>query len=297
MSETHYQLSITAGPNYKDQKQIPVNTEHFTRVSSDICTADIVVRVQNYHGLPAGSPTTSSYFSTPTHRSDLYSLAFTFTPKRDLNAHDIVLGNDFDHPIRDKLPPGFQQAFQIVKWFIDPGMYADVHADEPYLYGPMLSSVNTFRVGPKDDREQEKIDEVRANEETVVIEEGADADGESAREESGIPKNAAGRKKHFLTEQHLKDFTFEKNRQYSSDFFNPYLDFNGTLNNRLTVCLLRSLTASDRVRTETTRIRLDTGYYHSHHSVLGRSASPVSSVTASPFPVNIRSIVFRTIHI
>jgi hypothetical protein len=69
---------------------------------------------------------------------------------------------------------------------------------------------------------------VRANaEEGTAIEEGGDGDGVEAREEFGLPADAAARKKHFLTEQHLKDFTFEKGREYSNDFFNPYLDFNG----------------------------------------------------------------------
>lgn len=226
MAEKHYLLSVTAGPTYADQKPLNVNTEKTQRITSDLCTADVVLRIQNYHGLPDGSPTSSKYFSGE-HAHDLYSLGFTFTPKKDINGHDLVFGNDFDHPIRDKLPPGFQQAFNIVKWFIDPGLYGDVHADEPYLYGPMLSSINTFRIGPKDDKAQEKLDEVRANGETVDVEEGGDADGEEVRTQAGLPHDAAGRKKHFLTEQHLKDFTLEKDRQYSCDFFNPYLDFNG----------------------------------------------------------------------
>lgn len=232
MAASKYQLSVTAGPDYKDQKQLSVNSEQALRVSSDLCTVDITVRVQGYHGLPEGSPTTSPYFEDSRHKHDLYSLGFTFTPKKDINGHDLVLGNDFDHPIRDKLPPGFQQAFNLVKWFIDPGLYGDVHADEPYLYGPMLSSVNTFRIGPKDDKDQEALEEARANEAVVVIDEGADGDGQDARHDSKIPNDAAGRKKHFLTEQHLKAFTFEKNRQYSSDFFNPYLDFNGECSTR-----------------------------------------------------------------
>ena len=142
----------------------------------------------------------------------------------------MVFGNDFDHPIRDKLPPGFQQAFNLAKWFIDPGLYGDVYADEPYLYSPLLSSMNTLRIGPKDDREQEKVEEVRANEEEgSSLEEGGDGDGAEVREEMGIPADAVGRKKHYLNEQHLKAFTFEKNREYRNDFFNPYLDFNGTV--------------------------------------------------------------------
>lgn len=116
-----------------------------------------------------------------------------------------------------------------MKWFIDPGLYGDVYADEPYLYGPLLSSINVLRIGPKDDREQEKIEEVRANaEEGTSLEEGGDGDGEDVRTQLGIPDDAAARKKHFLTEAHQKAFTFDKGREYSNDFFNPYLDFNGT---------------------------------------------------------------------
>ena len=92
-----------------------------------------------------------------------------------------------------------------MKWFIDPGLYGDVYADEPHLYGPLLSSINVLRVGPKDDKEQEKIEEVRANaEEGYAFEEGGDGDGEEVREEAGIPADAAARKKYFLTEAHQK---------------------------------------------------------------------------------------------
>jgi len=226
-----YFLSVTAGPTYEDQKPIPINTEETTRITSDKLTANLTVRIQQYRGLGVDykpSPhKTSPYFSKAPHNHDLYSLQFSFTPKEDINGHDLVFGNDFDHPIRDKLPPGFQQAFNLVKWFIDPGLYADVHADEPYLYGPLLSSMNVLRIGPKDDKEQEKIEELRANEDgPVILEEGGDGDGVDARKEVGMPTDAAGRKKWSLTESNLKKFTFEKGREYSNDFFNPYLDFN-----------------------------------------------------------------------
>jgi hypothetical protein len=222
-----YILNVTAGPNYTDQKQIPINTEQPTHIDSPHCSANITARVQNYRGLPASSPKTSPYFSHPSHTADLYSLAFDFTPKQDIGGHDLVFGNDFDHPIKDKLPPGFNQAFNLVKWFIDPGLYGDVYSDEPYLYGPLLSSMNTLRIGPKDDKAQEKVEEERANQELVVYEEGADGDGKEVREAKKMPDTGAARKKHFLTEANLKGFTFEKGRVYSNDFYNPYLDFNG----------------------------------------------------------------------
>ncbi|SMR50927.1 unnamed protein product [Zymoseptoria tritici ST99CH_1E4] len=222
----NYILSVTAGPNYTDQSPISVNSEEATNITSEHLTASLRIRVQNYRGLPQSAPKTSPYFSDSKHTHDLYSLAFTFTPNRDLNGHDVVFGNDFDHPIRDKLPPGFNQAFKIATWFIDPGLYGDVQADEPYLYGPLLSSINTLRIGPKDDGEQEKVEEKRANEDVLVFEEGADGDGKEVRTAQKIPDQGPARQKFFLTEQRLKDFTFEKGREYSNDFFNPYLDFN-----------------------------------------------------------------------
>lgn len=223
-----YILKVTAGPNYEDQKPISINTSEVTQISSEHLTAKLQIRIQNYRGLPEGSPKTSPYFSRAPHQHDLYSLSFSFTPKSDISGSDVVLGNDFDHPIRDKLPPGFSQAFNLVKWFVDPGLYGDVHADEPYLYGPLLSSINTFRVGPKDEKEQERIEETRANqEEGTALEEGGDGDGEEVRHDLGIPSDAAGRKKFFLNAQHLEAFTFQAGREYANDFFNPYLDFNG----------------------------------------------------------------------
>ncbi|KAK4555067.1 hypothetical protein LTR86_007833 [Recurvomyces mirabilis] len=228
-----YMLNVTAGPDYENQKPISINGEEHTRITSEHLTANLTVRIQNFRGLDAtGKPSTqktSPYFSQPPHQHDLYSVQFSFTPKEDIDGNDLVFGNDFDHPIRDKLPPGFQQAFNIVKWFIDPGLYGDVHADEPYLYGPLLSSMNVWRVGPKDDKAQEKLEEERANtssDSPEILHEGGDGDGQDYRHEFKIPDDAAARKKFFLTEQHLKDFKFEKGRSYENDFFNPYLDFN-----------------------------------------------------------------------
>lgn len=221
-----YVLKVTAGPDYdsSSQKLVAINTEVPFSISSPKIDANITIRVQKYHGLPAHSPETSPYFSTEQHKSDLYSLAFDFKLKEDVNGNDLVFGNDFDHPIRDKLPPGFSQAMKIVQWFIDPGLYGDAYADEPYLYGPFLSSINTLRIGEKNGKlggQDKKSDE------PVVVLEGADGDGEEARAAAKLPADSAARKKWFLTQAHLKDFTFEKDRAYHADFFNPYLDFNG----------------------------------------------------------------------
>ena len=147
-----------------------------------------------------------------------------------------MFGNDFDRPIRDRLPPGFNQALRIVKWLIDPGLEGDVYSDKPYLYGPALSSWNILRIGDKvidsppaeskDNMEQSwKMPDAESFHETIV-EEGAEGTGEEIRKEAAIPPDSAGRKKFFLTEAHRSAFTLEAGRLYQADFGNPYLDFN-----------------------------------------------------------------------
>lgn len=250
-----YQLKVTAGPSYspEDQQAVLVNSESPTRITSAQASIDLTIRVQNYRGASPESLPTSPYFSIDPHKKDLYSLSFSFVPKAEINGHDLVLGNDFDHPIRDRLPPGFDQALKIVQWFIDPGLYGDVRADKPFMYGPMLSSVNTFRVdgqvatsedastksqsADEPGKTTDSSPEERNGSAVEVVEEGAlesnDADaangktGASIRKEFNIPSTAAARKKHFLTTDNLKDFVFRKDVRYSCDFFNPYLDFNG----------------------------------------------------------------------
>lgn len=161
-----------------------------------------------------------------------------------------MFGNDFDHPIRDRLPPGFNTAFKIVKWVVDPGLDGDVYADQPYLYGPANSSVNTLHVGSKNDsgaktgengaakkggegEDGEEGEREGGEDAGLVFEEGGDEDGVQHREENGVPETEAARKKHFLNEENRRAWEWEAGRSYGCDFFNPYLDFNGRLSVRL----------------------------------------------------------------
>jgi Protein of unknown function (DUF1769) len=126
-----------------------------------------------------------------------------------------------------------------VKWAIDPGLDGDVYADEPYLYGPLASSINTLRVGEKETKDEEAQNGqgkgekeaqkmMGSNGEGMVIEEGGEGEGEELRRETGVPETEAARKKWFLQEENRKEWEFEAGREHWGDFFNPYLDFNGS---------------------------------------------------------------------
>ena len=164
------------------------------------------------------------------HNDDQYSIAFTFTPKSSISANDLVFGNDFEHPIRDRLPPGFGTALSIVKRWIDPGLDGDVYADKPYLYGPLASSINTLRFGAK--CKCEDVSEIK-EEIGIWVEEGANDEGEEERKNAGIPAGETARKKWFLTESNREQFMFKAGKTYACDFFNAYLEFNGPS----TICL------------------------------------------------------------
>jgi hypothetical protein len=223
-----YILRVSAGATYGTAKdtEVPVNSEKPIPISSDLIDAQLRVRIKDYRGLPANSPSTSPYFSSPQHPYDRYSISFSFTPKNDIRGDQLVFGNDFEHPIRDRLPPLFDKAFGIVKWWIDPGLDGDVYGDEPYLYGPLLSSINVLRIGEKGDAQADTDSAATEDSGAVVYTEGANGSGAEIRKEKNIPAASAQRQKFFLTEANRANFTFEAGREYQCDFFNPYLDFN-----------------------------------------------------------------------
>lgn len=141
-----------------------------------------------------------------------------------MNGDALVFGNDFDRPIRNRLPPGFNAALKLVKWSLDPAMDGDAYADKPYLFSPALATVNQFRIGEKIG----KSDEVPTLHDTVV-EEGAEGTGVGVRKKLRIPETVENRRRHFQAVDERKGFVFEEGRMYMADFGNPYLAFNGWL--------------------------------------------------------------------
>ncbi|KFY33577.1 hypothetical protein V494_07496 [Pseudogymnoascus sp. VKM F-4513 (FW-928)] len=230
MAHNKYTLRVTAGTSYDINKQetVTVNTAEPISIKSEHTDVALNIRIQNYHGLPHSSPEHSPYFSIPEYTKHQYSISFSFTPSEAIPGDDLVFGNDFDHPIRDRLPPAFGSAFKIVKWAVDPGLEADVYADKPWLFGKFLSSIDKLWLGSKNGESAgpKKGGENFDDKIGILVEEGGAADGLAYRKEKGIPDTAAARKKHFLVEGNRKGFEFEAGRPVFVDFGNPYLDFN-----------------------------------------------------------------------
>lgn len=259
MAADKYVLRVTAGPAYDlaSHVEVPVNSPDPVRIASPLIDAALNVRVRNYRrGLPRSAPRSSPYFAADPHRAnaDQYSIAFRFRLKRppppppprqetegegaqkedEVRAEDedadadadgvpaahLQFGNDLDHPIRDRLPPGFAAALNILRWWIDPGLDGDPYADAPYLYGPALSSFNAVRVGGG------VHDAARGG---IWVEEGGDGDGDGDglawRRARGAPDGARERMRWALRGGGLDKWVWEYGREYAVDFYNPYIDF------------------------------------------------------------------------
>lgn len=160
----------------------------------------------------------------------MYSISFAFKLSigSDIPGDELLFGNDFDHSIAHNLPPGFNAALRMVRWTIDPGLDGDVYAETPYLYGPLLSSINSLYVAMGSNSES-FVKSGDENSHAQMPVEGGDEQGMTMRKEHGVPDDSARRMKHFLDEHKRKAWTFEGGREYHCDFFNPYLDFNGEL--------------------------------------------------------------------
>lgn len=246
-------LRITGGPSYDPSTHVtvPVNKPETVKFTSSRADVELNVRIKGYRGLPADSPSSSGYFYRGTHveDGDQYSICFRFTPRRPVSRDpgayesegvdedvlsesgseigvddeagirggDLQFGNDFDKPIRDYLPPGFNTALNIVKWWIDPGLDGDAYSDTPHLFGPALSSFNTVHCG------------LGTYDPSVglIFSEGGDEEGLRMRGEVGIPKGSKERVKWALSRGNKEKWMWEYGRTYGFDFFNPYVDFEG----------------------------------------------------------------------
>lgn len=197
-----YQLFVRAGSGYKNHEPIRVNQnvdEFIELVNNEDCIVRLAVRIQDFQG---HSNKTSDYFQSAQHKNDQFGIQLSVTFKdNQVNGDDLSWGNDFDQPIRDILPYGFSIGYNIMKWAIDPSIDGDAYADEPYLYGKALTSMNIIQKN-EDNPEWPGL----LKEENLL--EG---------------KTSSERSKYFLDQTNRKEFNFEPNVQYSFDFSTPYI--------------------------------------------------------------------------
>jgi hypothetical protein len=177
-----YRLTVHAGPAYdsSNHQAVLVNAalpEGSCAIENQWIKGTIRVRIRSYTGLPSNAPAACpAYFDDPSRAKDKtqYSISFNFVPKQDLPADTAIWGNDFDHPVKDRLPPGFNMAVGIVKRFIDPTIDLDAYADKPWMFAPATCCFFAMRIGEKKESWEQWQDEELQDRGEEPLEEGAD---------------------------------------------------------------------------------------------------------------------------
>ncbi|KAK6340914.1 hypothetical protein TWF696_009227 [Orbilia brochopaga] len=239
-----YTLAVTAGPSRDPATHVavPVNTERPVVIETELVRASVHVRIQGFRNT-SSLPTTSPYFTHPSHTTDKYSLSIaplSFTPHAGaISGDDLVLANDFDRSISQSLPPGFSVAWRVARWVIDPGLDGDPWAEKPWMEGRVLSSVNVLDVGERNtttttsdtnantvDGEIGGVGENRVDILTEGLHKAPLDTDDTTQTQTQIPETGPARMKFFIAAENRRRFTFRPGEKYWLDFFNPYLDFN-----------------------------------------------------------------------
>lgn len=199
-------LKISIGSSYTDLSPAHVNEPtRGTHIDNAFFEGDVVVRVKNFRGLSANGEAPreldATYFDAT---ADTSSVQFSGTIKADVNADQVLFGNDFDEPIKDSLPPGTSLGLKALKW-IDPSLETDLYADRPWAFSPLLATMNL-------------ISTTGAAEGLARIEE----DTTNLVKEKITTKQ---RRAYFADKAHREKFNL-KDMSVAGDFSNPFIDFN-----------------------------------------------------------------------
>lgn len=112
-------------------------------IDSAYFTGNVGVRVKNFHGTTPNNTrpiSDSKYFGS---RKRLFSIQVQGRFKQEYSADDVVFGAEFEHKVSP--PTGAWLAVKFAN-YIDPALITDMYADRPWLYSPMLCSMNTVNV-------------------------------------------------------------------------------------------------------------------------------------------------------
>jgi hypothetical protein len=177
-----YFLRISVGSNYSNLKTVSVNDEHNPIfIDNEHYTGYICVRLLDFQGYtpdmdisksiskhePISNPP-SRYFQGKHRR---YSMMTQGRFKKEFNGDEIVFGAHLNKG--GEVPPGTSIAFRIAKW-LDPSIDADAYSETPYMYSPLVSSMNCLAIyqpgifhsmSPSSDENEENEEEAVKNEE------------------------------------------------------------------------------------------------------------------------------------
>ncbi|KAI9325107.1 hypothetical protein DFJ73DRAFT_220223 [Zopfochytrium polystomum] len=273
-------LRCRIGPSLSSLETYNVNEDtnpHF--IDSPYFAGNVAVRVKNFRGAtPENTPPIADtpYFGT---RKRLFSVQVQGRFKQEYTAEDVVFGAEFEHKVSP--PTGAWLAVKFAN-YIDPALITDMYSDRPWLYSPMLCSMNTVNVVKAESRILGAAQEPITATEPPLYAGGPEVSmalSKALAPGSGVKQNpekilgkwewggekelkevndlllpgvdhrefpsdgVADRRKYFNKKQNREEMSFTPDYVYNLEIFAPFIDFNTfDLTLGINVNLLRYLT-------------------------------------------------------
>ncbi|MCO5565304.1 hypothetical protein L7F22_018977 [Adiantum nelumboides] len=156
-------LRVSAGPSVDKLSLIRVNDEdHPLTIKTDDFVGRLTVRIQGFTGIRPGandedeaaSDVETHYFEHSYAKGCTWSIQVQGKFKEEISVDNLMYGNQFDKPIRDRLPWGTSVALRAIN-IIDPNLQHDLYADQPWAFGPLVTSMTRVNVERKQEEPAE----------------------------------------------------------------------------------------------------------------------------------------------
>ncbi|SPO28440.1 uncharacterized protein UTRI_04837 [Ustilago trichophora] len=233
-------LKISAGPSVDSLSTVAVNHDDKpTTVSSPHFQGRISVRIKNFTGSdPEGvtHSTDTPYFTSGHGKNQSWSMQIQGRFKDEVNADDLVFGNEFDKPIKDHLPYGTSVALQFVK-LVDPNLEHDLYAEKPHAWSPYLATmprINSTTLSNTEDAKDFQgwpsfpthpeyvVDDITS----LIPNELAEKEKDTVANFKGIDKAHEYRQRFLGNRNHRQEIVVKSDQVVTADFFNGFIDFN-----------------------------------------------------------------------
>lgn len=255
-----YMLKISAGPSTSNLTVVSVNDEFQPMfLDSEHFKGYICVRLLNFNGVtpslemtkekvdkvhsPISNPASNYFYG----KNRKYSIMMQGRFTKEYHGDEILFGAELLNKVA--APAGLSVAIRIAKW-LDPAVDADGSSENPYMYSPLVTSINSLAIYPPGAPELSNVDNQQTDKKAVEslgskltkiaihdeaigawqyhtkpVPEASFHLFNSEKEKSQIITYEK-RKKHFSNLQNRKSVKISPDYIYCMDFYDAYFDLN-----------------------------------------------------------------------
>jgi hypothetical protein len=233
-----YRLRVLVGPSLAQQVPITPNDDECPgEVHGDHFEGQVWVRIRNCEAFSASTasgpglesesrsasaalaPRNAPYFTNAPKMT--FSMVIRGRFRQPLASDNLVFGNVFDAPIR--LPLGVGLGVHIMRIFIDPGLEADLYAEKPWAWSPVLCTMNSIAVRALSPEDGTGLPPLNTSDYDVTR---PLPERNSLLFNDDMPRSASERRTYFALSANRQMVQLSPDYEYIMEFCNGLIDFN-----------------------------------------------------------------------